>query len=147
MIGMIYDVMKKILRDREKNRVEVSCKRLGCEYHYSIKFMNLTVAVINIKQMYDMHVETIREFMYKKEASLKKMYGKRKPLTITSLLKFHSLNRCSNGTPVLSSALHPRYGIIKAFGNIQHGNDFTIFHDREVSEFTYQLKSQIISLT
>jgi len=41
------------------------------EYHYSIvKFMNLTVAVINIKQMYHMHVEAIHEFMYKQAGSI-----------------------------------------------------------------------------
>ena len=68
------------------------------------------------------------------------MYVKRKLLNVTSSLKFHSLNCCSNGTPLLSSALHSRYGIIKTFGDIQHGNDFTIFHNREVSKSTYQLK-------
>ena len=43
------------------------------EYHYSIvKFMNLTVAVIKIKQMYHMHVEAIHEIKYKQARSITK---------------------------------------------------------------------------
>lgn len=57
---------------------------------------------------------------------------------MTRQSEFHSLNCCSNGIPLLSSFFHPRYGIVKTFGDIQHGNDFTIFHNWEVSEFTYQ---------
>ena len=30
MINTIYDLMEKVKRDREKNDVEVSCKRVGC---------------------------------------------------------------------------------------------------------------------
>ncbi|RDX95135.1 hypothetical protein CR513_22385, partial [Mucuna pruriens] len=51
---------------------------------------------------------------------------------IATTLAFHPFNCSSNGTALLSSLLHPSYGIIKTSGDIQYGNDFTIFHNREL---------------
>ena len=50
-------------------------------------------------------------------------------------LTFHPFNSSCNCTTMLCSLLHSRYSIIKALCNIQYGNNFTIFYNREVPKF------------